>query len=112
MIIYMSRWKQGLETKLCKSEDEFWRLRKLEVKINEIKDKFASFCLENEDILVREAIEKIKLNYDGRPEEEKQLLEASIERLKLYNVLDKKVKRYLPLNYFPSKKNRNYVPEL
>ena len=81
----------------------------LEARIISLKDELAELAKDDPEITIAEAIINLGLQY--AQSEESYLLEEAVERLKLYNILDYRVTRYLPSRYHPKNKPRLYLPE-
>ena len=102
----MPGWRSKMQTNLLRADQDFSKISRLEQGIISLKDSLAELVLNKPGIKISHALEIIIASYKNKTEEEKQLLSSSIDTLKLYNIKDWTVKRYLPRTYFPSKKKR------
>lgn len=95
------------------NEKEAWQEIKLEERINLLKRELADLAKIDSKVTIEQALEKIVNDQKYTDTKQLYMLYAACERLKLENIKDYKVIKYLPHKYFLDKdrKPKIYIPE-
>lgn len=94
------------------SEKEAWQEIKLEERIHLLKRELADVAKIDSKVTIEQALEKIVNDQKYIDTKQLYMLYAACERLKLENIKDYKVTRYLPSKYFQGKsKPKLYIPD-
>ena len=91
-----------------KTQDQLFHEAKLDETIHYLKNSMAVLAIGKPEIIVRQALDEIVARNNKTPED----ISAAVERLRLNQHMDTRVRRYLPSCYFPSEKRRRpYIPD-